>query len=104
MKIKGCSHITGGGFDENVPRMLPEGVRAVIHKNSYEVPAIFNLIAKNGQVAEAMMYNTFNMGTGLVIAVDGDKADEAVRILNAAGESAAVIGEIKNGEKGVDLV
>ena len=102
--IKGCSHITGGGFYENIPRMLPDGVRAVVKKDSYEVPPIFKMLQTDGEIEEDMMYNTFNMGTGLVIAVDNDKADEAVRILKENGEDACVIGEIKAGEKGVELV
>lgn len=104
VKVKGISHITGGGFYENMPRMLREGVALKIDKNSYEVPPIFKLIAERGNIPERDMYNTFNMGTGLVIAVDADKADEAVRILQQNGEEAAVIGEIKSGEKGVELV
>lgn len=103
VKIKACSHITGGGFYENVPRMLPEGVHAVINKNSYEVPAIFKLMAQRGDIEEKMMYNTFNMGIGMVIGVDASCADEAVKILEAAGETAYVIGETKAGETGVTL-
>ena len=95
---------TGGGFYENIPRMLPDGVRAVVKKDSYEVPPIFKMLQTDGEIEEDMMYNTFNMGTGLVIAVDNDKADEAVRILKENGEDACVIGEIKAGEKGVELV
>ena len=102
--LKGCSHITGGGFYENIPRMLPEGVRAVVKKDSYPVLPIFRMLQEEGNIAEEMMYNTFNMGTGLVIAVDATKADEAVRILQQAGEQAAIIGQIKSGEKGVELV
>ena len=104
VRVKGCSHITGGGFYENIPRMLPDGVRAVVKKDSYEVPPIFKMLQTDGEIEEDMMYNTFNMGTGLVIAVDNDKADEAVRILKENGEDACVIGEIKAGEKGVELV
>ena len=103
IKIKGCSHITGGGFDENVPRMLPEGVRAVINKDSYEVPAIFGLIAKNGNVAESMMYNTFNMGLGMVIAVDPADVEEAMKAIEAAGDKCYRVGHIIEGSKGVDL-
>lgn len=102
--VKGISHITGGGFYENMPRMLRDGVSLKIQKDSYPVLPIFKLIQKEGEIPERDMYNTFNMGTGLVIAVDADKADEAVRILKANGEEAAVIGEIKSGEKGVELV
>ena len=87
-----------------MPRMLKDGVSLKIQKNSYPVLPIFKLIQKEGNIPERDMYNTFNMGTGLVIAVDADKADEAVRILKANGEEAAVIGEIKSGEKGVELV
>ncbi len=104
VQVNAISHITGGGFYENVPRMLSEGVTAVIEKNKCFNKPIFDLIAKNGNIPERDMYNTFNMGTGLVIAVDADKADEAVAILNEAGEQAAVIGEVKAGEKGVELV
>ena len=88
VRVKGCSHITGGGFYENVPRMLPEGVRAVIEKGSYEVPAIFKLLASKGDIAEEMMYNTFNMGLGMVIAVDPEDKEKAVAAIEAAGETA----------------
>ena len=101
--IKGASHITGGGFYENIPRMLPEGVKAVINKASYEVPPIFGLIAKNGDVDEHMMYNTFNMGLGMVLAVDATDADKALKALGDAGEKAYLVGEVKAGEKGVEL-
>ncbi len=103
IRVKGCSHITGGGFYENIPRMLPEGAQAVVRKDSYEVPAIFKLMAEKGQVEEQMMYNTYNMGIGMVLAVDADKADEAMKVLEAAGETVYRIGEIKAGEKGVVL-
>ncbi len=103
VEIKGCSHITGGGFYENVPRMLKEGVRAVIHKDSYPVLPIFRLLAEKGEIEETMMYNTFNMGLGMVIAVDPSAADAALEALKAAGEQAWVVGEIKAGEKGVDV-
>ena len=101
--IKGCSHITGGGFYENIPRMLPDGVKAVIQKDSYEVPAIFKMLAKEGEIAEEMMYNTFNMGIGMVLAVDSADAEKTVQALTDAGETAYVIGEIAEGEKGVIL-
>ena len=104
VRVNAISHITGGGFYENVPRMLNDGFTAVIEKDKCFKKPIFDLIQKTGNIPERDMYNTFNMGTGLVIAVDADKADEAVRILKANGEDAAVIGEIKSGEKGVDLV
>ena len=101
--MKGCSHITGGGFYENVPRMLPEGVRDVIRKDSYEVPAIFKMLAREGQIEEQMMYNTYNMGIGMVVAVDPTDVDKTMKAIEAAGETAYVIGEIANGEKGVTL-
>ena len=103
VKVKGCSHITGGGFYENVPRMLPEGVRAVIEKDSYEVPAIFKLLAAKGDIAEEMMYNTFNMGLGMVIAVSPEDKEKAMAAIEAAGETAYVVGRIEEGEKGVTL-
>lgn len=104
VRVNAISHITGGGFYENVPRMLNDDTLAVIEKDKCFKKPIFDLIQKEGNISEHDMYNTFNMGTGLVIAVDSDKADEAVRILNSCGEQAAVIGEIKNGEKGVTIL
>ncbi|WP_394926080.1 phosphoribosylformylglycinamidine cyclo-ligase [uncultured Robinsoniella sp.] len=101
--IKGCSHITGGGFYENVPRMLPDGVRAVLKKDSYEVPAIFKMLAREGQIEEEMMYNTYNMGLGMIVAVDPADVDAAVKAIEASGETAYVVGQIEAGEKGVTL-
>ncbi len=101
--IKGCSHITGGGFYENIPRMLPEGVRAVVKKDSYEVPAIFRMLAREGQIEEQMMYNTYNMGIGMMLAVDPAQADAAIAAIEAAGEKAYVVGTIEAGEKGVTV-
>ena len=103
VRIKACSHITGGGFYENVPRMLPEGKQAVIRKDSYEVPAIFKLMSEKGQVEEKMMYNTYNMGLGMVLAVDPADVDKTMEAFKAAGETPYVVGEIKDGEKGVTL-
>ena len=103
VRIKACSHITGGGFYENVPRMVPEGKQAVIRKDSYEVPSIFKLMAKKGQVEEKMMYNTYNMGLGMVLAVDPADVDKTMEAIKAAGEKPYVVGEIKDGEKGVTL-
>ena len=101
--IKGCSHITGGGFYENIPRMLPEGARAVVKKDSYEVPAIFRLLAKEGNIAEEMMYNTFNMGLGMIVAVDPADVDKTMEAIKAAGDTPYVVGKITDGEKGVTL-
>lgn len=103
VRVKGCSHITGGGFYENVPRMLQKGVHAVIEKGSYEVPAIFKLLAKKGDIAEEMMYNTFNMGLGMVIAVSPEDKEKTLDAIAAAGETAYVVGYIQAGEKGVTL-
>ena len=103
VKVKGCSHITGGGFFENVPRMLPEGIHASIKKDSYPVLPIFDLIAKNGQVEEQMMYNTFNMGLGMVIALDPNDVDTAMKAIKEAGEECYVVGSLSKGEKGVTL-
>ena len=103
VKIKGCSHITGGGFYENIPRMLPDGVRAVVKKDSYEVPAIFKMLSSDGDIAEEMMYNTFNMGVGMVLAVDSADADKTIEAIKAAGEEAFVLGSVEAGEKGVTL-
>lgn len=101
--IKGCSHITGGGFYENIPRMLPEGIHAVIEKNSYPVPAIFTLMQKKGKLEEKMMYNTYNMGLGMVLALDLADVDKTMEALEAAGEKAYVVGRVEAGEKGVTL-
>jgi phosphoribosylformylglycinamidine cyclo-ligase len=101
--VKACSHITGGGFYENIPRMLCSGVHAVINKNSYEVPAIFHMLSKDGSIEEQVMYNTYNMGIGMMIAVDSDDVDKVLRLLQVAGETAYIIGEIKEGEKGVTV-
>lgn len=103
VRIKACSHITGGGFYENVPRMLPEGKRAVIEKNSYEVPAIFHMLAKEGQVEEKVMYNTYNMGIGMVLAVDAADVGQAMEAIRAAGETPYILGKVEDGEKGVTL-
>ena len=101
--IKGCSHITGGGFYENIPRMLPAGVTASVKKDSYEVPAIFRLMARKGDIDEHMMYNTYNMGIGMVLAIAAADVDKTIAAIKEAGEEAFVIGEIKAGEKGVEL-
>lgn len=101
--IKGCSHITGGGFYENIPRMLPEDIHAVIEKNSYPVPAIFTLMQKKGKLEEKMMYNTYNMGLGMVLALDLADVDKTMAALEAAGEKAYVVGRVEAGEKGVTL-
>ena len=103
VRIKGCSHITGGGFFENVPRMLPENVRAIIKKESYPVPALFDLIQKNGNIEEHMMYNTFNMGLGMVIAVNSEDVDATMKAIEEAGDKCYVVGNIVEGDKGVDL-
>ncbi len=103
VRVKACSHITGGGFYENVPRMLPEGKHAVIRKDSYEVPPIFQMMAREGQVEEKIMYNTFNMGIGMVLAVDAADVRKTMDAIGAAGETAYVLGEVKDGEKGVTL-
>ena len=101
--IKACSHITGGGFYENIPRMLPEGIGAVIKKDSYEIPAIFKLLAEKGGVEEKVMYNTYNMGIGMVLAVDPLDAEKAMEAIRQAGEIPYVIGRTESGEKGVTL-
>ena len=101
--VKACSHITGGGFYENVPRMLKDGVRAVIRKDSYPVPPIFKLLAEKGQIEEPMMYNTFNMGLGMVVAVDEADVDKTMAAIKVAGDQPYVVGTIENGEKGVTL-
>lgn len=101
--IKACSHITGGGFYENVPRMLKNGVRAVIKKDSYPIPPIFGLLAAKGQIEEKMMYNTYNMGLGMILAVAPADVDRTVEAVKEAGEAAYVVGSVESGEKGVDL-
>ena len=103
VRVKACSHITGGGFYENVPRMLPEGKHAVIKKDSYEVPAIFKMMEREGSVEEHMMYNTYNMGIGMIVAVDPADVEKTMEAMRAAGDTSYVIGEIKDGEKGVTL-
>ena len=103
VKVKACSHITGGGFYENIPRMLKDDTVAVIEKNSYPIPPIFTLMAEKGNVEEQMMYNTYNMGLGLVIAVDPAQADAAITAIEAAGDKAYRVGQIATGEKGVIL-
>lgn len=103
VKIKGCSHITGGGFYENIPRMLPDGRRAVVKKDSYPVPPIFGLLQKTGNIEEKMMYNTYNMGIGMVLAISSADADRTLETLKAAGENAYVVGQVEAGEKGVVL-
>ena len=103
VKINGCSHITGGGFYENIPRMLPEGARAVVKKDSYEVPAIFKMMQKKANIEEEMMYSTFNMGLGMVLAVNKEDADAVIKAIESAGDKAYVVGHIEAGEKGVTL-
>lgn len=104
VRVKACSHITGGGFYENIPRMLPEGKRAVIEKGSYPIPPIFTMMQREGNVAEEMMYNTYNMGLGMIVAVDPADVDRAMEAMKAAGDQPYVVGKIVDGEKGVDLV
>jgi len=104
VKVKACSHVTGGGFYENIPRMMIDGKRAVIKKDSYPIPAIFKMLAKEGNIEEKMMYNTYNMGIGMVVAVDADDVNATIEAIRAAGETPYVIGEVVDGEKGVELV
>ena len=101
--VKGCSHITGGGFQENIPRMLHDGVHAVIKKDSYPVLPIFKLLQKTGDIAEDMMYNTYNMGLGMVLAVDPADVDKTMEAIKAAGETPYIVGHVEAGEKGVTL-
>jgi phosphoribosylformylglycinamidine cyclo-ligase len=102
--VKGCSHITGGGFYENVPRMLPEGIHAMVKKDSYRVPPIFRLIQETGGIDERIMYNTYNMGLGMVLAVKAQDAVKAVEAVNGAGEEAYIVGICKQGETGITIV
>lgn len=104
ISIKACSHITGGGFYENIPRMLKDNVRAKINKNSYPIPPIFDMLSVDGDIEEKMMYNTFNMGLGMVLAVDKNDAEKAIEQIKIAGEKAYVVGEIVEGEKGIDIL
>ena len=101
--VKACSHITGGGFYENIPRMLKDNTVAVVQKDSYTVPSIFDLMAKKGNIDEQMMYNTFNMGIGMVLAVDPKDVDAVMKAIRSTGDTPYVIGHIENGEKGVQL-
>ena len=103
VKVKACSHITGGGFYENIPRMLKDGVRAVVEKDSYPVPPIFTKLAKEGNVDEHAMYNTYNMGIGMIVAVDPADVDKTMEAIKATGDTPYVIGHIEAGEKGVTL-
>ena len=102
--VKGCSHITGGGFYENIPRMLPDGVKAIVKKDSYDIPPIFDLLQKTGGIEEEMMYATYNMGLGMIIAVDPSDADKAMEAIEAAGDKAYLVGHIEEGEKEAVLV
>ncbi len=104
VEVKGISHITGGGFYENIPRSIPEGLCAVIEKKNVKVLPVFDVIAKTGNIPERDMFNTFNMGVGMSIVVSPDKADEAVRILNAQGVDAYIIGSLEeNADAGVRI-
>ena len=103
VKVRGCSHITGGGFYENIPRMLPENKRAVIEKNSYPIPPIFSMLAREGNIDEKMMYNTYNMGLGMVLAVSTEDVDTTMEAAKRAGDTPYIVGKIENGEKGVTL-
>lgn len=103
VRVKACSHITGGGFYENIPRMLPEGMHAYVNKNSYPIPPIFEMLKKDGDIEERVMYNTYNMGIGMMLAVEKTQADQAIRLLEAAGEKAYIVGEVKGQTKGVSL-
>lgn len=104
VKVKACSHITGGGFYENIPRMLKDGMRAKVRKASYPIPPIFHMLSVDGSIEEPMMYNTYNMGIGMMLAVDKEDADKTVAQIRLAGEEAYVVGEIVEGEKGVDVL
>ena len=103
VRIKGCSHITGGGFYENIPRMLPEGAKAVVKKDSYPIPPIFTLMQKKGGIEEKMMYNTYNMGLGMVLAVAKEDVAKVIAAVEAAGEKAYEVGYVESGDKGVSL-
>ncbi len=104
VRVKGCSHITGGGFYENIPRMLPDGIKAVVKKDSYDIPPIFKLMQKKGEIEEHMMYNTYNMGLGMVLAVDKNDVDACLKAIEKAGDKAWVVGSCESGDKGVELI
>jgi len=104
VRIKACSHITGGGFYENVPRMLPEGIHAVIRKDSYPVPPIFTLMQRKGEIDEHMMYNTFNMGLGMIVAVPKEQAELALETIARTGRQGYLVGEVRKGEDGVEVL
>ena len=101
--VKGMSHITGGGFYENIPRMLIEGTHAVVKKDSYPIPPIFRMLAEDGDIEERAMYNTFNMGLGMIVAVDEKDVDAAMKAMKEAGEEPYVVGYVEAGEKGVTV-
>ncbi len=103
INIKACSHITGGGFYENIPRMLPEGRHAFVTTKSYEIPPLFNMLKKDGDIADQVMYNTFNMGIGMALVVEPEQADKAVSIINEIGEKSFILGEIRDGTRGITL-
>ena len=103
VKIKACSHITDGGFYENIPRMLKSGTHAVIDKASFAIPPIFRMLAKEGDIKEEAMFNTYNMGIGMITAVAKTDVDKAVEAVKSAGETPYIIGEIKAGQKGITL-
>lgn len=104
VKVKACSHITGGGFYENIPRMLKDGTNAHIKEGSWVIPPIFDMLAAEGGIDKQMMFNTYNMGIGMMIAVDGSQADAAVNAITAAGETAYIVGDIADGDKGITLM
>ena len=101
--VKACSHITGGGFYENIPRMLVDGRHAVVEKDSYPIPAIFKLLAEKGDITEQMMYNTYNMGLGMIVAVNKEDVEKTMKAIEAAGDKPYIVGHIEAGEKGVTL-
>ena len=101
INVKSISHITGGGFYENIPRSLPAGISAKIDRNGLDILPIFDLIARTGHIPERDMFNTFNMGVGMVVSVDKNDADKAIEVLNANGADAYVIGELMNSDEGV---
>jgi len=102
--IKGCCHITGGGFYENIPRMLPEGCRAQIQASSYEIPPVFGMLAKDGDITKEIMYNTYNMGIGMMLAISAEDAEKTVELIGQSGQKGFIVGEVTDGEKGVTMV